>query len=511
MASEANTVLEAPVPATNSVVGELKTLIRQSSHYLVGLVGGLALGFISFPIFTRMFSVADYGLIDFAQKIIVLTVAFAKGGLQNSALRFFNREKFKTDRDEARRYYSTMFYGVAAFAAPVTVLFLAGNALLPENTIDAPLRAILAFGGILIFVRAMQSMVWSFARIEERTKAYTISNLLVKAGAIAAIFALIPLLGTSVRTYYAGTMVAEIAILAAMSFGLFRGGLLRFGFFSRELCGAALAFGLPMVAQELAGIILDSGSRALIRYYLGADPLGYYSVAYGLAGYVNTLLMAPLGLAILPIYMRLWREEGREKTIEFLSMGLNAFLLCATGLLALAAVCSNDAVVLMASRKFSQAGPLIPTLVAGLLIYTIQVFLNAGLLIQKKTGTMAMVLGLSAVLNLGLNVILLPRMGLQGAAIAALLSFLISTVLMAHLAFKILPMKVRWLPLAGYIGATAVVYFVVPLIHMSRPLLNLAVKAPTALVLFGGIVYAIDPEVRRLVAMVLRRLNLVKA
>ena len=108
----------APIaPETSSTVtGELKKLFQQSSHYLAGLIGSLALGFISFPIFTRAFSVADYGLIDLAQKVLLLLTATSKCGMQNSALRFFDRDSFAKDPAAAQRYYSSMFFGVAATA-----------------------------------------------------------------------------------------------------------------------------------------------------------------------------------------------------------------------------------------------------------------------------------------------------------------------------------------------------------------------------------------------------------
>ena len=103
--------------ASETVGQELKTLARQSSHYLFGLLSSLALGFISFPIFTRMFSIADYGTIDYAQKILLLVTALSKAGGQNSALRFYDREAFAADPGRARSFYSTMLLGVAGLSA----------------------------------------------------------------------------------------------------------------------------------------------------------------------------------------------------------------------------------------------------------------------------------------------------------------------------------------------------------------------------------------------------------
>ena len=126
---------------------------------------------------------------------------------------------------------------------------------------------------------------------------------------------------------------------------------------SPRLLRAGFAFGLPLVLQEIAGIVLDSGDRVLVQRYIGMDALGFYSVAYGLSSYVNTLIMAPLGLAILPIYMRLWRTEGRQRTSEFLSFGLDLFAGASAAILMIVLTCSHDAVVLLASAKYAGARP----------------------------------------------------------------------------------------------------------------------------------------------------------
>ena len=274
---------------------------------------------------------------------------------------------------------------------------------------NSPLKALLKFGSILILLRALQSLLSSFLRIQEKTKTYNVVGFVGRAASVGVICLLAPFMGSSVKTYYSGTSswnwLSWHFVLAADSQG------------AREACSFAMdqfritfAFGMPLIIQELAGVILDSGDRVLVRTYLDGESLGLYSVAYGLASYVNTLLYIPLGLAVLPIYMRLWNSEGRQKTIEFVSFGFDVFLAVAGFLFALVMVASRDAVTLLASSKYRGADALIPTLVAGLLIYTMQIFLNAGLLIEKRTGTMAIVLCSSAILNVVLNILLLPRM-----------------------------------------------------------------------------------------------------
>ncbi|HYZ83978.1 MAG TPA: oligosaccharide flippase family protein, partial [Bryobacteraceae bacterium] len=265
----------ATAPA-NSAVRELQRLVKQSSHYLLGIVGGLAVGFISFPIFTRTFSVAEYGLIDLVQKVLLLVIAFSKGGLQNSVLRFFDGPAFRSNPGSERRFYSTMFTGVGLASMAVYVAFAVVVAFGTRfGRIETQVGQVLVLAAILIPLRSVQSVVSSFLRVQERTRAYSVTNIVIRAGTVAAVLAMFPVLGRNIQAYFWGTVLVEAAVLIWMAASLYKAGVLRFLTFDRALFVAAASFGLPLIVQELAGIVLDSGDRFLVQSYLGAEPLGY--------------------------------------------------------------------------------------------------------------------------------------------------------------------------------------------------------------------------------------------
>lgn len=489
---------------SRSVAGEMKKLIQHSSHYLAGLFGGLALGFISFPIFTRIFSVADYGMIDFIQKILLVPTALSKAGMQNSVLRFYNEKNFSSDSQAARSYYSTMLFGVAAMSVSVTLVFLVGVKFLLRHFIDGPLAALLCFASALILLRAVQSILLSFLRIEERTAAYNAATVLMKAATVGTVCAFLPWIGRSVRTYLSGTMAAEFVSVLVLVLWLFRRRLLNAVSFDRALFRSAVLFGLPLVFYELAGVILLTADRALVRYYLGAEALGYYSVAYGLSQYVNDLMTVPLGLAILPIYLRLWTSEGRARTTEFLRVSLDFYLMAAAGIYMLVALGSHDALLLLASPKYLGADRLIPYLVGGLLIYTTHVFLCAGLLIQKKTGTMALALICSTALNIVLNCLLLPRFGLTGAALALLFTHIVTILLLWLASSRILPIGVRTGALVKYGIAAVAAWAAGSQIALHSHLLNAVSRCAVGVSVYAGVLFLLDSRVRSLPSQLLR-------
>ena len=494
----------AAVPS-RVVVDELRKLLQHSSHYLAGILASLGLGFISFPIFTRLFSVSDYGTIDLIAKVLLLLVAFSKLGLQQSALRFYDGRLFASDRLAARRYYSTMLLSMVLSATCVMVLFWVVVGVSPKSLISRSLAVLLCLASVLILVRALTSLFWVFLRVQEKTKFYSVFTVTTKAVSVLAICLSILWFGRSVLAFYSGTIVVELAVAVVLSFILLRGGLVDIRSFDSTLLRTGLAFGLPLICYELASIILDAGDRVLVRHYLGANTLGFYSLAYGMSDYVNNLLIVPINLALAPIYLRLWMTEGQASTSEFLSSGFDIFIMISVGIFAVVAATAHDAVTLFASSKYHGAEALIPTLVAGLLVYTSHSFLSAGLMIHKNTRTMAKLLAYSALFNIGLNCLLLPRIGVQAAAIATLLSYLFCVVLLARASFKLLPLRIDVRAIARYGLGGIIAWYVASRIGFSSSLANLVARSVVAVILYSGLVYAADSRVRALPGHLLGR------
>jgi len=484
---------------TSRAAAELKNLGRQSFHYVAGFVGNMGLGFVSFPIFTRAFTVADYGLIDFAQKILLLPTAVSKMGMQNSALRFYNQGPESATRSQSG-YYSTILLGVALSSAAITLLFLAGVRVLSGTVIDPPLAQLLYFVGVLILVRSLWSILMAFLRVEERTKKLCLVGVAMKAATIAAVCALLPIAGASAHTYFAGTLATEVIFAAIFIVPLVRRGLVNFVAIDTGLLRGAMAYGLPMIAYELAGVALLYGDRGMVRQYLGEQALGYYTAAYSLSNYVNDFVMAPLGLAITPIYMRLWAKEGVEQTSKFLSLSLDMFLMAVGLVVAGVGLVCQDALVLLASPKYAAAGPLIPVLVAAMLIHATSQFVSAGLLIGKRTGTMALVLLAATALNMGLNAVLLPRIGLEGAPFAALVSRGLCIAVLWRLSARILPLSLKPAGLLRYAVCGLAAWLVGSLVQLHPAVLNIIARGAVAVVVYIGCLCLLDSRVRALAA-----------
>jgi O-antigen/teichoic acid export membrane protein len=486
-------------------MSELKTLYRHCAHYLGGRVCLMLLGFLSFPVLTRIFSVAEYGTMSLVLKILLLLTVIGKFGLQNSVQRFYAEDGASPDLSHSRRFYSTLLFGSGMTGLTVMMVFVGVLWLAPSGTLGTSLRQLFLLAAVLVVVRSMYPTLLGFLRAEGRTRTYNVVEISVKACTVVAICLLLLFWRRSLNVFFGVTLAAEVAGVLILMLVLYRRGVLDIRAMDWSYFRQMAFFAFPLIGYELASVILDSGDRLLVQHFLGAQSLGFYSAAYNVSTYIEESLMVPINLALFPIYMKLWVEKGKGETQAFLSRSLNNFLALAVGVGCLALLTSSDVIVVLASRKFQQAHSLIPVLVTGLLIYAVHIFLNAALLIYKKTALMTRLVVYACVANLILNVILIPRMGLQGAAVATLLSYLMLVVMMGRVSFRLLPLQISYSGFLWNMAAGALTYVVIRPIHLYSALASAGVKGSLGALTYSIFLFALNPGIRNQLAGMLRQ------
>lgn len=464
----------------------------------------MLLGLVSFPIFTRLFSVDEYGLISLVLKTITVFTVLAKMGVQHSVLRFYQDYIVKPDRKGLCSYYSTLYCAVFAIAATIMVMFGVFVWLIPSSLISQSLRQVLLVAAGFIFVRGVYSVLLGFWRVEERSLTFNLVDAANRIGVVAVVCALAFVWGPSVRAYLGGTLAVEATSVFIGSVVLSRRGLLLPSTCDLSFLKKAVTFGAPLVLYELFSVVLADGDRFLVRYYLGVRELGYYSAAYNLSQYLQDALIIPLNLALFPIYMRLWTTKGKQETQTFLSTVLNHFALASIGLVALVTLTAKEGVVLLASQKFQQAYSLLPLLVAALLLAGSKYFIDPGLLIYRKTGVMARIVVYATVVNVILNVLLLPRLGLWGAGLATLLSYVVMIGLTIVASSRFMPIPFHLDRMAKYAVAAVVVVVAFRGVHTGYLLTNVLAKGLLGSLGYLAVVATLDKNARILLVGLVR-------
>jgi O-antigen/teichoic acid export membrane protein len=266
-------------------------------------------------------------------------------------------------------------------------------------------------------VRAVSTVVFEIQRAQERALAYALSQLGIRYGTtIVAVAAMLVWARTAVAVIAAGLLV-EVAVLGWRLAELRRHGLIARPRLS-PVVRAALSYGLPLALAGSARYVLDYGDRLLIERMLGLEAVAIYSVPYDLAHRLGDALMLPVQLAAVPLLFRLWVEKGPEAASRMASQVLTYVIALSAPVVVLYLLYNQAVIVLLASTTYTASAALTPYLLPGILLERLSFVVVVGLTVQKRTVPLALILCAVALLNLILNLLLIPVWHLTGAAIA---------------------------------------------------------------------------------------------
>ena len=189
----------------------LRTLYKHSSHYLGGRVAVMMLGFVSFPLFTRVFSVSDYGAMNLIINSVLLLTVISKFGFQHAVQRYYPECANSPDPDALPRYYSTLFYGTGIISIVLCALFLLAVPLGLTKFLGITATGALALALVLVTIRALRSMQTNLMQMENKTRLFNGVDILQKAMVISVICLLLFFWKKTIFAFFLGTVLVEVA------------------------------------------------------------------------------------------------------------------------------------------------------------------------------------------------------------------------------------------------------------------------------------------------------------
>ncbi|SDT19579.1 Membrane protein involved in the export of O-antigen and teichoic acid [Friedmanniella luteola] len=280
-------------------------------------------------------------------------------------------------------------------------------------------------------VQVMLSMLLS----EDRLKVFTVVSAISAIGGQLVGVLLLVLVSRDATTYAWGGVASQFA---AMAIGIVITRPRPRGLLDLRLARRALTLGAPLAVGAIAAFVLNAGDRIVIQRLLGPAEVGRYQVAYTV-GYVVVLLMVFVSQAWTPRFAAIRDREERLALAETARNELYRLLLPLVLGISLGAP--------LALRVFAPASFAPETLTLVVFLVAVSAFPVAAsgasgreLITLRRGRSIAAVACIAAVVNIGLNLLLVPRFGIEGSAAATVLAFGLTALLQA----RCLPRSPRW-------------------------------------------------------------------
>ena len=212
-----------------------------------------------------------------------------------------------------------------------------------------------------------------------------------------------------------------VGFTASILFGLFSLRNTYAFVFSKLKLKKMLVFSAPLVPASMAVFFMNYSDRLMINHFFSVDELGIYGIAFRISSVVSLLLIG-VRSALMPLIYANFEKKETSSEIEVL---FRYFTIAALLFFISLSLFSRLILEVFTTESFYSAYQYVPILVLGILFSQSYIFMP-GASIKKKTKYFLIINSITAGLNIVFNLILIPRMGLIGVALATMLAHLIS-------------------------------------------------------------------------------------
>ncbi len=426
--------------------GYVKSTVKHGSVYLIGTALSRMAGLIMLPIYTRVLSPSEYGILEILGHTTDIVTMLAGLGIGTAVMRYYYLVETEAERKEVISSAALMLLTVFAFVA-VTALALAepgARALFGsrESTDLDPREAValvrLAVVTLVLGITIDVPMI--VLRARQQSTAVVGAGLARLGIALACNLVLVVWLRLGVRGVMYSTIVSSAIVGGTLMVTLLREAGVRF---VPGLARKLIAFGAPLVVWEIGSFILHFSDRYFLRVFASLSVVGLYSLSYKLAMLVPMFVTGPFGAIWLPKALEIERAEG-PRAVPILATIQRHYNLALVTISLGIALYAGDAIRLATGAAFHEADRPVALLTLGMVFFGYRQVAQVGAIIRERPGLVARSTAIAAVAVLLLNLLLIPVWGIMGAAAATCAAFLIDFLVIRWYSMRLYPLRIEF-------------------------------------------------------------------
>lgn len=446
----------------------IKNIAKHSVLYGLSNILSRAIGFLLIPLYTHYLTPSDYGILELLDLTSYIVGLFLAMGIAQSVVRFYYEYDSKEKRHQVISVALITLWVVCGIV--LVALFFSSRQI--SNLVFRTSEYYQMFNIIFLsmVIGLSNEIPLTILRIEEKSVAYVSISLakLVMTLTLNILFIVKFNMGI-LGILYSGLISTAIMGVLITIFTL-RYIKLSYSF---TILRSMLSYGIPLIGSWFGMFIINFGDRFFLERLASLSDVGIYSLAYKFGMMPNVLILSPFLLIWAPKRFDLLKEPNAKDIFSkvftyfifieiFVSLGL--------------AVLIKEIIHVVADVQFHDAYLYVPVILIAYIMNGVNIYVQFGTHIEKKTKYLAYAALMSAVINVAGNFILIPIMGIWGAAISTLISF---SFLMA---FNYVPsqrlyyIKYETGRIIQMTVTAVVLYFAAVLIPLENLIISVAIK-----------------------------------
>jgi len=437
------------------MASSIKQLFSHTFYYGLGNVISRGVTFLMLPLLTNVMEPTEYGKLGLVQTFIALVQVFLVCGMRPAIIRYSSKDSMHT----RETVFSGGLLWVIIFTLPgIALLNISASGLMPFIGLTS--QRTYQYMLIILLLDAISIPAFAFLQSAQRPRPFIIFKVLHVLIHFSGAYYLL-MFGKvggldSVLMANIAASAAQIIFLAPLFLSKIRINI------PLPLLKRMLAFGAPFIPNIIFVVIINVIDRALISHFMDIEQVGFYSAAAKLA-MIMFLAVYAFQTAWPPFFLA--HRKDPQGPLLF-SRVFTYFLLGTCGIFLLVGLFYREIASISAfgtpliGLPYRGGLGVIPPLLAAFLFSGIYSNFCVGIHIREKTRYFPFVAFVGAAVNVIGNLLLIPKMGIMGAAVSTLCAYTAMALIIFPISRRLFPIDYEWHRIAKLGLITCLLFFV---------------------------------------------------
>jgi len=394
---------------------DLKSISKDSVIYGIGNVATKIVGFILIPVYTnpKFLSVADFGVLSILDISTQVLVALFGLTLYQGFMRWYWDIK---DPAERKKLFFTVFSFVSLFSILAGVLLLFNtdwiSQILYQTQIYSRAIQLVIINAVLMTIQVLPS---SSMRIQGNSKLYTSLSILKFTTNLLFTIYFVVYLQRGIEGIFEAQIIGNLLYFVFASKHIFQNTHLGF---KGKVLKDLMVYSYPLIFASMSGILLTTIDRYSLNELGTLTDVAIYSLGFKIGGSIKVFIVTSVQLALTPLMLKRINDPDNKrlysKILTYFSFGLMWIILAVS-------VYSREIILLIAKNpEYIEATYLVPIIAMISFFGMAKESVIIGLHVNKQTKIIGTIIMIAGLINLGLNILMIPLWGIYGAALASL-------------------------------------------------------------------------------------------
>ncbi|MBN1633766.1 MAG: oligosaccharide flippase family protein [Ignavibacteria bacterium] len=421
---------------------KIKALSKETLIYGTNTIIGRFLNFLFVPLYTNIFAPDEFGIIANIYAYIAILNVFFTIGLESGYFRFAST----LEEGNRKENFTHPFLGIFVNSLLLSgILFLFAGNLNELFLVDDSRIHLIRYTAVILFFDAVSIVPFAYLRLQHKAVHFVTLKILNIVINVTLNFILILVFKWGIESVLISNVIASVITFITVSPIIYRNFSLSL---NRNLAKELLKFSLPYIPAGISSNLVQVINRPMLYAITGsANSVGIFQANYKL-GIFMMLFVSMFEFAWRPFFMQNFMLPDAKKLFSKI---MTIFVIAGSFIFIVLSLFIEDIVKIpllgrgtLVGKAYWSGLAIVPIILFAYLLYGVYINLMAGIYIKKKTKFLPFITGGAALINIIVNILLIPSLDIYGAAISTLLSYFAMTAGIYVVSHKYYPIQYEY-------------------------------------------------------------------